>query len=143
MTAAVDLLKAQRVNVGEYWSDYLKEIQAFETGDSVVGTTWQVIKNSMSEKATVEAILPSEGATGWSDNWMISSKAKSPNCAYKWLDYIDSAKANAAATSYFGEAPATAGACDIEGMAETCASYHAGDDFARLRANRLEKLGQA
>lgn len=128
LTAAVDLLKAQRANIGEYWSDYLKSIQSFETGDTVVGTTWQVIKNSMSEKATVEAILPSEGATGWSDNWMISSKAKSPNCAYKWLDYIDSAKANAAATSYFGEAPATAGACDIGGMAETCASYHAGDE---------------
>ena len=37
--AAVDLLKAQRENIGEYWSDYLKEIQAFETGDTVVGTT--------------------------------------------------------------------------------------------------------
>ena len=29
LAAAVDLLKAQRENVGEYWSDYLKEIQAF------------------------------------------------------------------------------------------------------------------
>ena len=37
--AAVDLLKEQRPHIGEYWSDYLKEIQAFETGDSVVGTT--------------------------------------------------------------------------------------------------------
>ena len=39
LAAAVDLLKAQRANIGEYWSDYLKAIQAFETGDSVVGTT--------------------------------------------------------------------------------------------------------
>ena len=43
LAAAVDLLKAQREHVGEYWSDYLKEIQAFSTGDSVIGTTWQVI----------------------------------------------------------------------------------------------------
>lgn len=127
LAAAVDLLKAQRVNVGEYWSDYLKAIQAFETGDSVVGTTWQVIVNSMSAKANVGAVLPSEGATGWSDSWMISSKAKSPNCAYKWLDYIDSPEANAAATGYFGEAPATAGACDFLGK-EACDSYHAGDE---------------
>ena len=127
LKAAVDLLKAQRVNVGEYWSDYLKEIQAFETGDSVVGTTWQVIVNSMSEKANVGAVLPSEGATGWSDSWMISSKAKSPNCAYMWLDYIDSPEANAAATGYFGEAPATAAACEFMGQ-ETCDSYHAGDE---------------
>ncbi len=128
LAAAVDLLQAQRANVGEYWSDYLKSIQSFETGDTVVGTTWQVIRNSMSAKATVDAILPSEGATGWSDSWMISSKAKSPNCAYAWLNYIDSPKANAAATEYFGEAPVTQAACDFMASADTCASYHAGDE---------------
>ena len=131
LAAAVDLLKAQRQNIGEYWSDYLKSISAFESGDTVVGTTWQVIRNSMSAKATVEAVLPSEGATGWSDSWMISSTAKSPNCAYAWLNYIDSPKANAAATEYFGEAPVTQAACEFMSSADTCASYHAGDaDYA-------------
>ena len=45
-TAAVDLLKAQNAHIGEYWSDYLKEMQAFETGDTVLGTTWQIIANT-------------------------------------------------------------------------------------------------
>ena len=59
LAAAVDLLKAQREHVGEYWSDYLKEIQAFTTGDSVVGTTWQVIASlAQADKVPVEAILP-------------------------------------------------------------------------------------
>jgi len=127
LAAAVTLLKAQRANVGEYWSDYLKSIQSFETGNSVVGTTWQVIKNSMSAKASVDAILPSEGATGWSDSWMVSSTSKHVNCAYKWLDYIDSPKANAAATEYFGEAPVTADACQYASDKAFCATYHAGD----------------
>ena len=84
LAAAVDLLKKQRENVGEYWSDYLKEIQSFKTGDSVVGTTWQVIVNlAKDEKAPVEAILPEEGATGWSDTWMVGSETESPNCAYR------------------------------------------------------------
>jgi len=126
LAAAVDLLKAQKANVGEYWSDYLKSIQSFTTGDSVVGTTWQVIKNYTPAEANVEAILPSEGATGWSDSWMVSSKAKSPNCAYAWLNYIDSPKANAAATEYFGEAPATPDACEY-GSEGFCATYNAGD----------------
>jgi len=126
LAAAVDLLKAQKANIGEYWSDYLKSIDSFTTGNSVVGTTWQVIKNSMPAGSHVEAVLPSEGATGWSDSWMVSSSTKSPNCAYAWLNYIDSAKANAAATEYFGEAPATADACQY-GSAGFCASYHAGD----------------
>jgi putative spermidine/putrescine transport system substrate-binding protein len=128
LAAAVELLKAQRANVGEYWSDYLKSIQSFETGNTVVGTTWQVIKNSMSAKSHTEAILPSEGATGWSDSWMISSTTKHVNCAYKWLDYIDSPKANAAATEYFGEAPVTQDACQYASDAAFCDTYHAGDE---------------
>src|ERR1700754_2799169 len=43
--ASVQLLKDQRANIGEYWSDYTKERQAFANGDSTVGTTWQVIAN--------------------------------------------------------------------------------------------------
>ncbi|GAA5036519.1 ABC transporter substrate-binding protein [Microbacterium fluvii] len=127
--AAVDLLKAQREHVGEYWSDYLKEIQAFETGDSVVGTTWQVIQNVLaSEDAATEVVLPEEGATGWSDTWMIASEAKNPNCAYAWLDWIASPEANAQATAYFGEAPSSDAACDYR---DDCEAYHAGDaDYA-------------
>ncbi|MCW2770738.1 MAG: spermidine/putrescine transporter substrate-binding protein, partial [Aeromicrobium sp.] len=127
--AAVDLLKGQRSYVGEYWSDYLKEISAFETGDSVLGTTWQVIVNSIDAKKTkVKAILPSEGATGWSDTWMISSHAKNPNCAYAWLNYIDSPEANAQATEYFGEAPNSQEACNFASDPGFCDSYKAGDE---------------
>lgn len=127
--AAVDLLKKQRENISEYWSDYLKEIQAFESGDSVIGTTWQVIQSSLeADGAHTAAILPSEGATGWSDTWMIASKAKHPNCAYAWLDWISSPEVNAQATGYFGEAPSSEAACDFR---EDCEAYHAGDaDYA-------------
>ena len=119
--AAVDLLKEQRPHVSEYWSDYLKEISAFETGDSVVGTTWQVIENVLEGSgAATDVVLPDEGATGWSDTWMIASEAKSPNCAYAWLNYIASPEANAQATEYFGEAPSNQAACEFrsEGSCE-------------------------
>ena len=123
--AAVALLKEQRAHVGEYWSDYLKEIQAFESGDSVVGTTWQVIQNVLAgEVENTAVVLPSEGATGWSDTWMIASKAKSPNCAYAWLDWIASPETNAQATAYFGEAPSSQEACNYR---DDCEAYHAGD----------------
>ena len=32
LDAAVSLLKAQRANISEYWSDYLKTVQAFKSG---------------------------------------------------------------------------------------------------------------
>ena len=132
LAAAVDLLKQQKENVSEYWSDYLKEIQAFKTGDTQIGTTWQVIASlAQSEGAPVEAFLPDEGSTGWSDTWMISSKAKNPNCGYAWMDYIASPEAQAAVAEYFGEAPANPKACALASDASFCETYHAEDaDYA-------------
>src|SRR5439155_24822934 len=115
LDAAVDLLKQQQKQVSEYWSLYTKEVSAFESGTSDVGTTWQVIANLINDdkKTTVKTVLPKEGATGWSDTWMISSHAAHPNCMYKWMNWIVSPKANAEVAEYFGEAPAQTKACDM------------------------------
>jgi putative spermidine/putrescine transport system substrate-binding protein len=127
--AAVDLLKKQRGIIGEYWSDYTKEQAAFASGDSVVGTTWQVIANLLAaDKVKIETTLPKEGATGWSDTWMISSKAKHPNCMYKWMNHIISPKANAAVAEWFGEAPSNAKSCAETSDPNHCATYHADDE---------------
>ncbi|MFB8180472.1 ABC transporter substrate-binding protein [Streptomyces sp. NPDC055966] len=127
--AAVSLLKQQNRSVGEYWSDYLKEVSAFKSGDSVVGTTWQVIANlAASEGAKVKAFVPKEGSTGWSDTWMVSSKAKHPNCAYKWLNWIVSPKVNAQVAEYFGEAPANSRSCAETSDKNFCTVYHAADE---------------
>ena len=129
LDAAVALLKAQRTTVGEYWADYTKEVQAFESGNSVLGTTWQVIANLVTsdKKATVQAVIPEEGATGWSDTWMIAAKAKHPNCMYQWMNWITSAKTNAQVAEWFGEAPAQSTACDQTSDKSFCTTYHAAD----------------
>ena len=129
LDAAVELLKAQRENIGEYWSDYTKEVQAFESGTSVIGTTWQVIANMIGadNKVQVNAIIPKEGSTGWSDSWMISSKAAHPNCMYKWMNWITSPEINAQVAEYFGEAPAQAKACEHTTEKNFCELYHATD----------------
>ena len=118
--AAVNLLKEQRPNVGEYWSSATKQISSFANGDDAVGTTWQyqyfALKGEGKPVATIPAeplgFLPKEGATGWSDTWMISSHAKNPNCMYAWMNWITSPKANAMVAQFFGEAPAQTKACD-------------------------------
>jgi putative spermidine/putrescine transport system substrate-binding protein len=126
--AAVDLLKAQRPNIGEYWSDYTKEQAAFANGDSVIGTTWQVIANLLgADKVKVDTALPKEGATGWSDTWMIAAKAKHPNCMYRWMNWIVSPKANAQVAEWFGEAPSNPKACDQTADKTHCTTYHASD----------------
>ena len=127
--ASIDLLKQQKSTIGEYWVDYLKEVQAFKSGDSVVGTTWQVIANvAQGEGTPVKATLPKEGATGWSDTWMVATKAKHPNCAYMWLNHIISPEANAAVAEYFGEAPSNKLACAKTVDPNHCAIFHADDE---------------
>jgi putative spermidine/putrescine transport system substrate-binding protein len=126
--AAVDLLKKQNPMVSEYWSDYLKEDQALKSGDAVLGTAWQVTVNlAQSEGAKVDSVLPSEGATGWSDTWMVATKSEHKTCAYKWLDYIISPEANAQVAEYFGEAPANEKACAMTTDKAHCDTYHAAD----------------
>ena len=113
--AAVDLLKAQREHVGEYWSDYLKEVQAFTTrrlgGRHDVAGHRQ--RRAGREGAGGGRSLPEEGVTGWSDTWMVGAESENKNCAYAWMNHIISPEANAAVAEYFGEAPANAKACDI------------------------------
>jgi len=126
--ASIDLLKKQGTIVGEYWSDYTKSQAAFSSGDSVLGTTWQVIANLLTaEKVPVEVTLPTEGATGWSDTWVIHSNAAHPNCMYAWMNHIISPEANAAVAEYFGEAPSNAKACDFTADKNHCDTFHAAD----------------
>jgi putative spermidine/putrescine transport system substrate-binding protein len=127
--AAVDLLKAQNANIGEYWGDALKEIASFKSGDTVVGTTWQYQANVLAtDKAPVEAVLPKEGATGWSDTWMVATKSQHKTCAYKWLNHIISPKANAEVAEWFGEAPSNSKSCALTADKNHCKTFHAADE---------------
>ena len=88
--AAVDLLKNQRKNIGEYWSDYTKAAG----GLHVAATRWSAPRGRSSRtycrrtrsRRRSRRCCPKEGGTGWSDTWMISSKAKHPNCMYRWMN---------------------------------------------------------
>jgi putative spermidine/putrescine transport system substrate-binding protein len=132
LAAAKALLIQQKGLVSKYWGTAQEEIDGFTNGDMAIGSAWQYQANTINAAGgkQVEFVKPKEGATGWSDTWMISSKAKHPNCMYKWMDYIISPKANADVTVYFGEAPVSPQACaEAEKQsAGHCDAFHAADE---------------
>lgn len=128
--AAIDLLEKQKPAVGEYWGDYTKQISSFQNGNTVIGTTWQVIANVLQgadPPTPVEVVKPVEGATGWSDTWMINSKTPNINCSYKFVNHITSAPINIQIAEYFGEAPGNSKSCALAKNPEHCNIFHAED----------------
>jgi len=128
--AAVSLLKKQAPEVSDYWpGDVAKQVQAFTNKDAVVGTTWPYQVNLLqAAKVPVKAVKPKEGTTGWSDTWMIYSKAQHPNCMYLWMNYIISPEAQAKVAESFGEAPVNPKACALTKDKDHCAKFHAQDE---------------
>jgi putative spermidine/putrescine transport system substrate-binding protein len=131
--AAVALLRIQRPNIAEYWTDAAAQIQSYTAGEVTAGTTWQYQVNTMTAAAPpvpIKAVQPKEGSTGWSDTWMVYSKAKHPNCMYKWMDWIISPQVNGQVAYWFGEAPSNPKACEFADKLSPghCATFHANDE---------------
>lgn len=128
--AAVGLLRRQAPHVGQYWiRDVARQVQSFAGGKSVVGTTWpNQVKLLEEANVPVKAIKPREGTTGWSDTWMIYSRAAHPNCMYLWMDYVTSPEAQARVAELLGEAPVNLAACQLTEDPDHCPELHADDE---------------
>ena len=130
MDAVVTLLKSQKPLIKKYWALASDEISLFANGDAVIGAAWPYQTNTLKANkppVPVEDLVPSEGATGWADTWMISSKSAHPNCAYKWINWVSTPVVQAQQAIYFGETPVNKLACaemDKQGGPGTCKQYH-------------------
>jgi len=127
LRAAAALLKKQRALIKKYWALASDEIELFKNGDVVIGAAWPYQTNTLkAAKVPVADTVPEEGATGWADSWMLSSKSKHPNCAYQWMRYVSTPKVQAQQAVYFGETPANPKACKFMNEIETgsCEKYH-------------------
>ncbi len=126
--AAIALLKQQKPLVNEYWGDYIKQSQGLTSGAIAQGQGWQLTANlANTDGQKVGTAKPKEGATGWSDTWMVKKDTPNVNCAYLWLNHIVSPQVNAQIAEYFGEAPANAKSCALTTNPDHCTQYHAAD----------------
>src|SRR5437588_949560 len=140
--ATVDLLKKQHPLVKKYWASAGDEIDLFKNGGATVGASWPYQTNTLqAAKAPVKDLIPKEGATGWADTWMISTKAKHPNCAVMWIKWVSTPKVQAQQAISFGETPANTKACAVMNKLSkgSCAQYHANAPSAYFKSIKFWK----
>jgi len=127
LAAAVDLLKQQNQIIGEYWSDAVAQITSFVGGNTVVGTSWEVLAK-FADTPSIKTTLPKEGSTGWFDAWLVSSSTPNVNCAYAWMDYTSQPAVNGAIAMNFGMAPANSAFCASSPEAQAHCDLYAAED---------------
>jgi spermidine/putrescine-binding protein len=84
-----EILVRQRPLIRTYWNlgDELKQL--FASGEVVISDAWPYVGLGLKEQGVpVAEVIPSEGVTGWSDSWMLTSGAQNVDLAYKWMDYM-------------------------------------------------------
>ena len=112
--AAVALLKQQKPLIKKYWNLASDEVSLFQNKEVVVGAAWPYQTGTLkAAKAKVADLIPTEGATGWADSYLLATKAPHPNCAYLWMKYITEPRAQALQANTYGETPANQRACKI------------------------------
>jgi putative spermidine/putrescine transport system substrate-binding protein len=140
------MLKQQKPLLKQYWILPSDEISLFQSGQVFVGaaSTYQTVQ-LRTAGAPVAETVPTEGATGWADTWMLATKAAHPNCAYLWTKWVSTPKVQAQQALFFGETPVNAKACaEMEGLlAGSCGQYHANADAAYFESIKFWKTPMA
>jgi putative spermidine/putrescine transport system substrate-binding protein len=132
LDAAIALLKQQAPMIKKYWAATTDETDPFSSGDMVIGTAWPYqVSFLKSENKPVAAVVPSEGATGWADTWMMSAHAQHPNCMYQWMKWTESAAVQDQVAEFYGATPSNTKSCDLLRQhigASADSDYHCGDN---------------
>jgi len=140
--AAVKLLADQRPLLKAYWASSVQENSMFKNGDAVVGASWPLQVGQLNAAHfPVGQVIPTEGATGWADTWMLAAKAPHPNCAYKWMQYISTPQVQAMQAVIWGETPDNMLACPYMNKIQpgSCEVYHANAPASYLKSIALWK----
>jgi putative spermidine/putrescine transport system substrate-binding protein len=139
LDAAVDLLKVQRPLIKAYWGFATDEVKIFQTGGATLGAAWPLAVAQLNRAGTkVSQALPKEGATGWSDVWMLAKNPKNPECAEAWLKYSAGAKVQAQVAKFNTYTPANLQSCKALGAA-SCKELHADGNVAYLNKIKFWK----
>jgi putative spermidine/putrescine transport system substrate-binding protein len=142
LNAVVSLLKQQKPLIKKYWNSATDEINLFKGGDAIIGASWPYQTLTLqAAKQPIKEIIPSYGATGWADTWMLAKRAPHPNCAYLWMKYVTTPQVEAKQALVFGETPVNRKACSYMNKMQkgSCAKYHLNQPLSFYKKIRFWK----
>ncbi|MGW4424330.1 extracellular solute-binding protein [Streptosporangium sp. NPDC004631] len=126
LDAAVELLAARNGRERVYWEDGLEVIQALSAGQVRLAQALPYHLDLFRRAGRPVKAVDAPATTGWVGSWMLGAGATSPNCAYRWLDWVGSADVQRSAAAWTGLAPANPEACDGDAR-RICEIYHVRD----------------
>ncbi|MFC6084384.1 extracellular solute-binding protein [Sphaerisporangium aureirubrum] len=125
LDAAVALLAERRAE-RTYWTETVEPLQGLTSGAVSMTRTVPYQQDLLRRAGRPVRAVPQRETTGWVDSWMLAARPASPNCAYRWLDWIGSPDAQRQAATWTGFAPANAEACTGR-AARVCDAYRMDD----------------
>ncbi|MEO3810139.1 extracellular solute-binding protein [Sphaerisporangium sp. B11E5] len=125
LDAAVALL-AERRGERTYWQEPIEPLQGLTAGTVRLARTIPYQQDLLRRAGRTVHAVPEGETTGWVDSWMLAARPASPNCAYRWLDWIGSPEAQRQAAAWTGFAPANEEACDGR-VTRVCDAYRMTD----------------
>jgi spermidine/putrescine-binding protein len=125
----------QKPLVRKYWTTAGELTQLMASDEVWISYTWGGLMLNEAKKLNlpVAEFMPKEGADGWIDNWMIVKDSPNQECAYKYINFMMSAKGQCGVSTVTGYSASNPVA------AKTCMSA---EEFAAKHQNDVEYVKQ-
>ncbi|WP_436764394.1 ABC transporter substrate-binding protein [Streptosporangium sp. V21-05] len=111
LDAAVKLLAEGDGPGRVYWDDSLQLVRALSAGQVRIAQALPYHLDLFQRAGRPARARAGTPVTGWVDSWMLAARPASPNCAYRWLNWVSSAAAQRPSAAWTGLAPANPEAC--------------------------------
>lgn len=129
IAAAQAALLEQKPLVRKYWATAGELVDLYKAGEVVISNTWAGYQSALlaAEGIKVTEFIPTEGAEGWMDSWMVVKGTPNTECAYKFLNMQLSEQGQCGVANVNGYSVANADAAKSCMSPEQYASLHQDD----------------
>lgn len=147
LAAARDRMVELRPFIRKYWATAGELVDLVAGGEVYVSNTWGGYQSALLADQGIEMVefLPTDGAEGWMDSWMIVKDSPNTDCAYKLLNMLSSEAGQCGVANVNGYSVANPVAAEACMSAEQFTSLHQDDpdylDSLQLWAPLAARLG--